>query len=169
MTIRLPLSRARAIISGLVVESEQFVFVVPIGHVTEIRRAVTEQLDSIQGEPVLYWRDPAGAGAPTGGLCGGPKGSPVKGTQSLVIVEAGETLVGVLVDRVVGQQEVVVKTLGDVCGEFPYIAGASTPGRRPHGPTPRGGEAAGPPARNQQLLIGSAVGAPENITQVNAA
>jgi two-component system chemotaxis sensor kinase CheA len=43
----------------------------------------------------------------------------------IIIVEEGSNLAGVLVDEVIGQQQVVIKSLGEIVGEVPGVAGGA--------------------------------------------
>jgi two-component system, chemotaxis family, sensor kinase CheA len=43
----------------------------------------------------------------------------------IIIVEDGSNLAGVLVDEVIGQQQVVIKSLGEIVGEVPGVAGGA--------------------------------------------
>ena len=43
----------------------------------------------------------------------------------IIIVEEGQNLAGVLVDEVIGQQQVVIKSLGEIVGEVPGVAGGA--------------------------------------------
>lgn len=115
-----------AIMPAMVVQVKDELYCVPLQSIVEIVRPETTQLHSIKGRPVMRLRDSvlplvdlddllrrspyalpsregqavAGTIAPTGRRCA-------------VVVCVGEQRAGLLVDRLIGQQEIVVKPLDD--------------------------------------------------------
>ncbi len=111
-TIKLPLTLA--IISGLLVEVSKQVYIIPMTNVVEIIRITSDQLESAGQYHSFEYR---------GGLL------PLKhlnrlldiegtdsreGMQYLVIIGLGDKKAALVVDRLIGNQEIVVKSLGRI-------------------------------------------------------
>jgi two-component system chemotaxis sensor kinase CheA len=138
--IRLPLTLA--IMSSLLVQIEREVYAIPLEHINEIVEIRPHQIYRIQGRATIEIRkkiialialsdvfrwpvldknksssDESGDAASS--LSGsGPK-------QTVVIVQNGETTIGLLVDRLIGTQEVVLKSLEKNFQSISGLAGAS--------------------------------------------
>ena len=131
-TIHLPLTLA--IVRAVLVEAGGGTYVLPLGSVVEMLRLGTA--DEVRpaadpgragGHQSARADDPAGesvrpARAATGqrrGRSGLPRGAFV------VVVGVGDRQVGLCVDALVGEQEVVIKSLGTLLGDIPGLSGAT--------------------------------------------
>jgi len=122
--IRLPLTLA--ILKSILVESAGRVFAVPLSGVLEIVRLLPEDARSVLGKDVLQIRDRVvplvdlqhalGLDNPTG-----------QDARRAFVILAGEAerRVGLVVDNLLGEHELVVKPLEDPLVKSPGIAGAS--------------------------------------------
>jgi two-component system chemotaxis sensor kinase CheA len=138
--IILPLTLA--IIPTLLVRVAEIVCAVPIVMVAETFRLTPAGISTIRGRPVTIVRDkvlplvyvgdafrlyenaPTGAPGPTG--TSGPTGTPgPTGAQFVVVVYHGKQQVGLVVDALVGEEEVVVKSLGALVGDVLGVSGAT--------------------------------------------
>jgi two-component system chemotaxis sensor kinase CheA len=124
--IQLPLTLA--IISVLIVEVAGRTFAVPLAAVVETLRLETAELHRINNRETLRIREriiPVLRLAALFGLEPGDLGE----RRYVVIVGRGEKRVGIVVDGLKGQQEVVIKGLDPaVTGEVPVVAGATIMG-----------------------------------------
>lgn len=126
LTIKLPLTLA--ILPSLMVEVESDIFAMPMESIVEIVRINRKDLTTIQGlwtarvrgrvismvslDEVLSWNRPA-------------RSSSFEGEATLVIVgEAGQEI-GLVVDRVLGEEDVVIKSMAENYRNVAGIAGAS--------------------------------------------
>jgi two-component system chemotaxis sensor kinase CheA len=133
-TIRLPLTLA--IMPSLLVQIEGEVYAIPLDHIDEIVEVPRDQVHRIRGKraievrnrvvsllalsDVFRWAIPAGA-SPTEGP------GPVQNHETLTVavVQDGETTVGLVVDRLLGMQEMVLKSLEKNFRPVPGLSGAS--------------------------------------------
>lgn len=122
--VRLPLTLA--IIRGLLVHAGTATFVIPMSSVAEIIRAAQSELHSVRGRPVITARGriipvvwlqdilglPAGADCPPASI-------------PLIILGRGDKRLALAVDTLVGNQDIVIKSLGTYMGKTESISGAT--------------------------------------------
>jgi two-component system chemotaxis sensor kinase CheA len=107
--IELPLTLA--IISALLVEVSGRVYAVPLGTVVESLRFDSKDVHSINGRDTLRIRDRIVPLIRLAQFFGLPSEAITEGRHYAVILGRGEKRLGVVVDRLRGQQEVVIKAL----------------------------------------------------------
>jgi two-component system chemotaxis sensor kinase CheA len=113
-----------AIIKALIIEAGGRRFAVPLGSVLEILRVRHGQIETIETREVMAIRDetvPLLRIADAFGMpqAGGPE------EPFVVLVGLAERRLGLVVDRLRGQQEIVIKPLGSRLADTPGIAGAT--------------------------------------------
>lgn len=123
ITIRLPLTLA--IISGLQVAAADEIFIVPLTAVIEAVRISQDQVETLQGRQVILSRDKVLPLIDLGRVLQVPDGGEEKQEAYVVVAGLAERRVGILVDRLLGQVDVVIKALGDFVGPAHGIAGAT--------------------------------------------
>ena len=125
--IKLPLTLA--IISGMIVKVEKEQFVIPLNSVIEVIRVHSENIYSINNKPVIKLRDRI---IPLVSLrevvLNQTKKSENNIWQYVVIVGLAERQAGIEVDELLGQKEIVIKSLGNYIGRVPGIAGSTIMG-----------------------------------------
>ncbi|NOU95167.1 chemotaxis protein CheA [Paenibacillus sp. LMG 31456] len=122
-TVRIPLTLA--IITGLMVKVCDRDFVIPMNNVIEIVRVPMEEIQTVQGESVIVIRDQV---IPLVWLCDAlqyTKGKIQGKFIPIVVVGSAEKKLALAVDELLGNQEIVIKTLGTFLGKIPFIAGAT--------------------------------------------
>lgn len=123
-SLRLPLTLA--IIRGLLVKVSGVVYVLPLGSVVETLRVAKEGIQYVNGREVIVLR---GATTPLVRLRSvlGMGGTSEERDDVLyaVIVGLAERRVGLVVDTLIGEQEVVIKSLSRFCGDVRGISGAT--------------------------------------------
>ena len=123
--IRLPLTLA--IIQGLVVRVGRELYVVPLSSVVETVRVEPGDVYTIQQREVIRLRDVVLPLVRLDRLFQVPEDG--KGDKEYVVVIGTEDRrVGLVVDDLVGQEEVVIKSLGKLLQDTPAIAGATIRG-----------------------------------------
>jgi chemosensory pili system protein ChpA (sensor histidine kinase/response regulator) len=125
-TVRLPLTLA--VIRALVVEAEGHTFALPLGSVTQILRLDPEQCGRIGSQDVARVGGetlPRFALAKRLGLRGTSEPDP---RPPAVVIGVGDRRYVVVLDRIAGGREVVVKSLGTHVRHAPGIAGATLMG-----------------------------------------
>ena len=123
ITIRLPLTLA--IIGGLQVGVGQETFIIPLTAVVEALRVPAGEIESLRGRKVIMVRGKVLRLIELGVLLEVPGRESGAEVKYVVIVGLAEQRVGILVDRLLGQEEVVIKRLGEAVGAAHGIAGAT--------------------------------------------
>ena len=130
-TIHLPLTLA--IVRALLVSAGGGTYVLPLASVVEMLRLGTDEGEAprrtVGGRAVMVLR---GRTVPLANLADVLGGDPdatrcdhIPGDAYVVVIGYGETQVGLCVDALVGEQEVVIKSLGTLLGDIPGLAGAT--------------------------------------------
>jgi len=126
--LRLPLTLA--IIQILIVKSGDEIYGIPLVNVVENIRVRRDDVKTIEGRDVIRIRERVLPVARLDTLIRG--NSPVdckgKDTIFIVIIGVGETQFGLLVDELCGQEEIVMKSLGEYMKGTQGVAGASITG-----------------------------------------
>jgi two-component system chemotaxis sensor kinase CheA len=121
--ISLPLTLA--IVPTLLVKVEEAVFAVPLVMVTETLRLKSGDIKTIRGKPVTVVRDTI---LPLVYLNEALDFSIQKSERKhyfVVVVQAGKQRMGLVVDSLCGEEEVVVKSLGRIIGNIPGVSSAA--------------------------------------------
>ncbi|HHV61027.1 MAG TPA: chemotaxis protein CheA [Firmicutes bacterium] len=119
--IRLPLTLA--ILRALLVGIGECIYAIPLSSILEIIKLNSSELHMVKGQEVVALRDRV---FPLVRLREFFYGNECHGTDEfIVIVNTGGREVGLTVEALIGEQEVVLKSLGGLIGEVPGIAGAT--------------------------------------------
>lgn len=128
-TISLPLTLA--ITQALMVEIDNEIFAIPLNAISETLTITPDRLKQVRGQDVIVLRD---------------KTIPIKEAASqlnldveygkykeldeipVVIVKTGDRLVGLVIDELLNQQEIVIKSLGKYLLNVEHISGATIVG-----------------------------------------
>jgi two-component system, chemotaxis family, sensor kinase CheA len=140
--IRLPLTLA--IMSSLLVRIYDEVYAIPLDHISEIVEVRPRQIYRVQGRPTIEIRKKIIALVALGdvfrwggkdhpSVCNGalpsggnhPSAEEASDKRTIVVVQNGETTIGLLVDQLIGMQEVVLKSLEKNFRTIPGLSGAS--------------------------------------------
>lgn len=125
-TFKLKLPLTLAIIQALLVEVSGEVFVIPLVSVIETVKINEDEIHNFEGREVLKLRDSVLS------LIRLDEVFQLEGSFStemyVVVVALAEKRIGLIVDRLVGQEEIVIKSLGEYIGGNIGIAGATIMG-----------------------------------------
>jgi two-component system, chemotaxis family, sensor kinase CheA len=124
-TISLPLTLA--IIQALMVEMAGETFAIPLSGVLESIRMEAAEIHQVASGELIKLRDRL---LPIVRLDRffGIRRAVCRDTEYVVVVGSGEKRGGIVVDRLLGQQEIVIKAMDDYLGELPGIAGGTVLG-----------------------------------------
>lgn len=125
-SLRLPLTLA--IIRGLLVRVDGQVYVVPLGSVVETLALDPSEIQSVNRNPVIVLRGLATPLVKVRDVFNIPEGPQEEGANSqqyIVIVGLADQRVGLVVDELVGEREVVIKSISRFCGEVQGVSGAT--------------------------------------------
>jgi two-component system chemotaxis sensor kinase CheA len=123
ITLKVPMTLA--IIQGLLMKVADEIFAVPLSAVLEINRIEPHEIYTIQGREVIRLRDVVLPLARMADIIGKIKDVKQSPFSYVVVVGWAEKRIGLLVDSLQGQKEVVIKALGDYLGDVPGIAGST--------------------------------------------
>jgi two-component system chemotaxis sensor kinase CheA len=126
-TFRISLPITLAIIQALIVEAAGEKFAIPLTAVEESLRIYTRDIRTVERKEVFTLRDftlPLLRLSDAFGLEDGRDHGPDT-KWFIVVTRAGEKTIGLVVDSLVRQQEVVIKSIGERLKSVPGIAGAT--------------------------------------------
>ncbi len=121
ITLKLPLTLA--IIDGLLVNISQESFVIPLGAVVECVELTGEQRKHAHGRHLIKVREEIVPYIPLREVFGIDGDSP--DIEQVVITEIGQRRVGFVVDKVIGQHQTVIKSMGQMLRNIDNISGAT--------------------------------------------
>jgi two-component system chemotaxis sensor kinase CheA len=122
MTLQLP--QTLAIVRALLVRQSGETYALPLTHVGETVHLQPEEIGAVKGRPVAYLRDEV---IPLHSLRAllSTNGTRPEGKRAAVILEVGEQRVGLEVDQLLGQQEIVVKAFDATADTLRLFSGAT--------------------------------------------
>ncbi len=122
--IKLPLTLA--IYQALLVNVGSEKYAIPLGSIYQIYEWKADDVKSVQGQEVILLRNMV---VPITRLADSlevpDSNTKTQNKLKIVIVRKGEKLTGLVVDSVIGQQEIVIKSLGKLLTGIKYLAGAT--------------------------------------------
>jgi len=124
--IKLPLTLA--IIPGMIVRIDKEKVVVPLNSIIEVLRVHTDNITTINNHEVIRNRDSVLPLLSIEKLLYDTKEKKESIWQYVVVVGIAEKRFGIKVDELIGQKEVVIKSLGNYLGNVPGIAGSTIMG-----------------------------------------
>jgi Histidine kinase-, DNA gyrase B-, and HSP90-like ATPase./CheW-like domain. len=122
-SIKLPLTLA--IIQALLVNLKNEIYAIPLNSIKEIVTIERNDIKFIQNKEVMIFRGEVVQLIRLGELLGVPEYSLPQKELTVVITKRGEKYSGILVDSLIGQQEIVIKSLGKYLSGIKSIAGAT--------------------------------------------
>ena len=121
--IKLPLTLA--IIQGLLVRVANQIYSIPIANVIESQRISYSEINHIDNYEIMNVRNEVISVLRLSRLFGLPETVSDDDSCYIVIVGSQEKKIGVMVDALIGEEDVVIKPLRDKFTSSPGIAGAS--------------------------------------------
>jgi len=121
--IRLPLTLA--IITGLLVKVSEHTFIIPMSNVAEIVRLSTAEIRNVKGIPIVTIRDQVIPIVWLHDCFGYSRRTEHSKHIPVVIIGRAEKRYALAVDELLGNQEIVIKSLGAFIGQTNGIAGAT--------------------------------------------
>jgi two-component system chemotaxis sensor kinase CheA len=124
--LRVPLTMA--ILPVLLVEVSDEVYALPLRSVQETLRVAASQIHRIEGREVLCLPDISMPLLRLSEILNVSRTCPESLVQRAVVLAIGELRIALLVDRLIGQESTVIKSMGDFLHHCPSIAGATISG-----------------------------------------
>ncbi len=126
-TVRLRVPLTMAILPVLLVEVAGEIYALPLRSVQETLRVSRSQLHTIEGQEVLCLPDRTFPVVRLSEVFGISANHEVESIRA-VIISAGETRIALLVERLIGQESTVIKSMGEFLQNATAIAGATISG-----------------------------------------
>lgn len=123
MTLQLP--QTLAIVRALLVRQSGGTYALPLTHVGETVQLLPEEVGTVKGRTVAFLRDEVIPLHPLRGLLRTNGAAPEGAKRAAVILEVGEQRVGLEVDQLLGQQEIVVKAFDATADTLRLFSGAT--------------------------------------------
>ncbi len=121
-TLSLPLTLA--ILRSLIVEVDRERYAVPISHVAATVRTEPDTIHQVNQKGVALWRGDL-IHVSDGGALLGTGAAPSTSRRFYVVISLGNRRRGILVDRLIGHQDIVVKSLDPTVGRPDVISGTT--------------------------------------------
>lgn len=125
-TVSLPVTLA--VMSGLLVESNGDRFILPLGYIQEMVAVTGDQVQSLGNHQGFLVRGSAVPLIDLHEFLGGSRLEQERDKSSVVIVGDSRYSLGLQVGRLLGEQEVVIKSPGELLSRLPFIAGMTVLG-----------------------------------------
>lgn len=122
-TIKLPLTLA--IVRGLLIKLNNTIYALPMSCVIEIVRMSKKEIRSIKGQSVVKIRDKVFPLIRLHDYFRMPSGKTNAKNVFIVVVGLAEKRLGLVVDELIGSQEIVVKSIGSYIGQVEGVSGAT--------------------------------------------
>ena len=125
--IKLPLTLA--IIQAMLVKVQDEMYAIPLGSIDSTINITPDDIKTVQNKEVIVLRGQIIPIARLNEVLSVPKGE--SGDEDdifVVVVHVGDHKMGIVVDNLIGQQEIVIKTLGKLLSGLKMLAGATVLG-----------------------------------------
>lgn len=122
-TLKLPLTLA--IIQGLLTKVHREIFAIPLNSVLEVVRVKAEEIETIRGREVIRLRNGILPLVRVSSVFHMPANGLHRKWHYIVVLGLAEHRVGLVVDSLLGQKEIVIKSVGSILGSVPGIAGST--------------------------------------------
>lgn len=127
-TIKLKIPLTLAIIQALLVGVQEELYAIPLSSVLETVRITQDDIFLVEGKSVLRLRNEVLSLVRLSDIFGIDETMEENENLYVVIIGLAETKMGVVIDRLIGQEEIVIKSLGYYLKGIEGIAGATIRG-----------------------------------------
>ncbi|MBE0491654.1 MAG: response regulator [Sulfurospirillum sp.] len=126
--IKMKIPLTLAIIQALLVGAQEEFYAIPLASVLETVRIPLDEIYTIEGKNVLRLRDEVLSLVRLSDIFGVKQVYDVGEHAYVVVIGLAESKLGVIVDTLVGQEEIVIKSMGDYLQGIDGVAGATIRG-----------------------------------------
>ena len=125
--IKLPLTLA--IIQAMLVKVQDEMYAIPLGSIDSTLNITPDDIKTVQNKEVIVLRGQIIPIARLNEVLSVPQGQSNEDDDIfVVVVHVGDHKIGIVVDNLIGQQEIVIKTLGKLLSGLKMLAGATVLG-----------------------------------------
>ena len=123
--IKLPLTLA--IIQAMLVKVQDEMYAIPLGSIDSTINITPDDIKTVQNKEVIVIRGQIIPITRLNEVLSVPRGSEATDEDDIfvVVVHVGDHKIGIVVDNLIGQQEIVIKTLGKLLSGLKMLAGAT--------------------------------------------
>lgn len=121
--IRLPLTLA--IIQALLIMIGNEKYAIPLNNIKEITNIEKDKIRSVEGRDIVLYRGKTLPLVDLGDVLEVSERNKDKKDINVIVVKKGERDLGIIVDDLIGQQEIVIKSLGKYLKGINFVAGAT--------------------------------------------
>lgn len=121
--IRLPLTLA--IIQALMIMIGNEKYAIPLNNIKEITNIEKDKIRSVEGRDIVLYRGKTLPLVDLGDVLQVGERDRDKKDINVIVVKKGERDLGIIVDDLIGQQEIVIKSLGKYLKGINFVAGAT--------------------------------------------
>lgn len=121
--IKLPLTLA--IIQALMVKVKEEVYAIPLANIDETTSVLCDEIKNVQGQQVMVLRGNVLPLVNLAEVLDVKSGLAIEEELFVVVVRKGEQRIGLVVSELIGQQEIVINSLGSILRDTTGIAGAA--------------------------------------------
>ena len=124
---RITLPLTLAIVQAMLVALGKDVYAIPLASVIESMYLSDMTVNSVKGTPTIRWREQALPLLSLREFFAHPRlaDAPPGGQPAVVTVSWGKVHVGLMVDKLIGKQEIVVKSLSPIIGNVAGLSGCT--------------------------------------------
>jgi two-component system chemotaxis sensor kinase CheA len=124
---RITLPLTLAIVQAMLVALGEDVYAIPLASVIESLYLSDVTVGSVKGTPTIRWREQALPLLHLRKFFAHPRmaDAPVDAEPAVVTVSWGKVHVGLIADKLIGKQEIVVKSLSPIVGNVPGLSGCT--------------------------------------------
>lgn len=129
-TFRLTIPLTLTIVSTMLVALGESIFAIPMASIIDMLAFQEQGINTVRGYPAILRHDTVLPLFDLRQIFAQPQitAAPRSAKPAIVTVGWGKLRIGLIVDRIIGQQEVVVKALSPLIGSVPGISGSATLG-----------------------------------------
>lgn len=127
-TFKLKIPLTLAIIQSLLVGTQEEYYAIPLASVLETVRVPIDSIYTIEGKNVLRLRDEVLSLVRLSDVFGVKQILESESQTYVVVIGVAESKLGIIVDTLIGQEEIVIKSMGDYLQNIQGIAGATIRG-----------------------------------------
>jgi len=128
MIIKVKIPLTLAIIQSLLVGTQEEYYAIPLASVLETVRVPIDDIYTIEGKNVLRLRDEVLSLVRLSDVFGVKQILETESQTYAVVVGVAESKLGIIVDTLIGQEEIVIKSMGEYLQNIHGIAGATIRG-----------------------------------------
>lgn len=124
-TVRIKVPLTLAVVGVVLVEERGYQFAVPVLNITEVLSAPRGEIREIGGVMAVHFRGRTLPVTSLSAVMNFPASAFIDDNLSVIVINDGERELGLLVDRLLGRHDVLIKQFGSLLRHLPYLMGCT--------------------------------------------